>query len=84
MKLKRAAELNKGIDELEGSSQGVYLVVGTAFHVIYDIDVGWFICEHYTNHHHRWLFRHDFNRLEFPTRAQALDALEMAMEIDPL
>jgi len=84
VKLRRAPELNAHIGELKGTSQGSYRVVGTPFHVVREYSTGWFIWENHSNKHDKWMRRHDLIDIEFSTRAQALDALQMALEGDPL
>ena len=91
MKLKRAPELNKNVADLAGTSRGAYYVVDTPFHVVFESNGGWFVWENHDSDQSAWLIRHGFDDLiggirNFPTRAraQALDALEMALEVDPL
>lgn len=83
MKLKRAAELNRNAPELRGTSQGVYYIVGTPFLVL-KFQGHWFVCGDKKNKHTEWMARHNLIMSYFPTRRQALDALEMALMEEPL
>ena len=93
MKLQRAEHVNKHVEGLEGTSRGAYRVVGTPFLVLKDKQQGyWFVLFIFSKElraHSAWLKRHGLNRIalrshSFPTRARALDALQMALEEDPL
>jgi len=87
--------MNKYTDELKGTSRGVYLVVGAPFFVIRSTqgNCWWFISSVVASQefhvYEAWLDRHGLNRFplkkgRFTTRARALDALEMALEAEPL
>ena len=68
MKLKRAVELNMHMDDLAGTSRGVYHVVDTPFIVVQDRLGNWFFCEK-SNLHHQWMERYGLGEADFSTRA---------------
>ncbi len=92
MKLKRAPYVNRFTNGRKNTSEGAYEVVGTCFVVFKDRDNSkyWFIQQNSTGDIalcQAWLKRHGLSchaPLTFTTRAQVLDALEMALEEDPL
>ncbi len=84
MKLKRAVEINDNMVGLEGTSKGAYYVVDTPFIVLQDSLGHWFLYEKTTSGHPEWTKRNGLEGEKFPTRAQALDSLAMALEVDPL
>jgi len=75
VKLKRAPHINQH-SARRSTSQGAYLVVGTPFLVLKQYE-RWFVEGNGELKYHQWM-------VLFPTRVRALDALQMALEGDPL
>ena len=87
MKLKRAPHLNEYSDGLKGTSRGAYRVKGTPFLVLKEYNQGgyWSILPGELHVPLReWMKRQGLWETEFSTRAQALDALQMALAEDPI
>jgi len=85
MKLQRAPMMNSHSTERKGTSQGAYRVVDTPFLVLKDPG-GWFIFSTIARElrtHDAWM-EHNGLGGRFPTRAQALDALQMALAENPI
>ena len=90
MKLKRAPHLNAHVKGQQGTSRGAYHVLDTPFLVLRLKKAGcWFILSEELRVYDAWVNTHGLSLFQakdnrFPTRAQALDALQMALEADPL